>query len=155
MKKLFNGIGIIVVLAILLPILSGCSDDMEEQLQPDRTDWCGTKASLDSVTGVKGKVISTSDGYYILPLEPVKGLIRTDIPCLILAMKTNISEGVRLDLSEYIGQTITFDCRMYPLPPSYELMLIDEQKASVGIYYVQDLIIKDNKSRSGENTYEK
>lgn len=153
MKKFFNCIGIIAVLAIILPILSGCSDDKEEQLQPDRPGWCGTGMRfVKSVTGVKGKVISTSYGPYILPIEPVEGMRHTDTLSLILAYKTNVNDfRDKLDLSKYTGQTITFDCEM-SFDPSLVPMTIDKKEVIALAYLAQNLIIKDNKSRSDENT---
>lgn len=153
MKKLFNSIGIIAVLAIVLPILSGCSDDKEEQLRPDIPGECGTGMRfVKSVTGVKGKVISTSYGPYILPIEPVEGIRQTDTLSLILAHKTNVNDfRDKLDLGKYVGQTITFDCEM-SFEPSLVPMTIDEQEVTALEYLAQNLIIKDNKSRSGENT---
>ena len=148
MKKLFNSIGIIAVLAILLPILSGCSDDKEEPVPVG----CTFTRLVESVTGVKGKVISTSDGYYILPIEPVAGISQTDTLSLILAKKKDVNAfRDRLDLSKYKGQNITFDCEMC-FERARSLMTIDEKEVIVFVYLAQNLIIKDNKSRSDENT---
>lgn len=107
---------------------------------------------VKSVTGVKGKVISTSYGPYILPIEPVEGMRHTDTLSLILAYKTNVNDfRDKLDLSKYTGQTITFDCEM-SFDPSLVPMTIDKKEVIALAYLAQNLIIKDNKSRSDENT---